>query len=170
MLKKVESDFPLYGHQIIISSSLPDKWKKAEYFRELVHPIIAHLKKIIDAARKTHTPLFFAQHGHEPDEDKGMLGRWRGDSIIMGNREARLLGELNLSSQDIVVEKNRRSAFYRAELEKKLKEHKIEDIVFGGVMTNLCCETTARDTLVRDYTLFLLTALQPRMKSFSSRL
>jgi isochorismate hydrolase len=127
-----------------------------EYFHELIQPILANLKKIIDVARKTHTPLFFTQHGHEPDEDKGMLGRWWGDSIIRGSSEARLLSKLNLSPQDIVVEKNRYSAFYRTELEKKLKEHKIEDIVIGGVMTNLCCETTARDAFVRDYRVFFL--------------
>jgi isochorismate hydrolase len=35
--------------------------------------------------------LFFTQHGHKPDEDKGMLGRWWGHSLIRGSSEARLL-------------------------------------------------------------------------------
>ncbi|NQU03383.1 MAG: isochorismatase family protein, partial [Syntrophaceae bacterium] len=32
----------------------------------------------------------------------------------------------------------------------------IEDLVISGVMTNMCCESTARDAYYRDYRVFFL--------------
>ena len=31
---------------------------------------------------------------------------------------------------------------------------RVEDVVISGVMTNLCCESTARDAYFRDYRVF----------------
>ena len=31
---------------------------------------------------------------------------------------------------------------------------KVEDIVISGIMTNICCESTARDAYYRDYRVF----------------
>jgi isochorismate hydrolase len=31
---------------------------------------------------------------------------------------------------------------------------KVEDLVVSGIMTNLCCESTARDAYYRDYWVF----------------
>jgi isochorismate hydrolase len=32
----------------------------------------------------------------------------------------------------------------------------VEDLIIGGVTSNLCCETTARDAFVRDFNVFFL--------------
>ncbi|MCI0474025.1 MAG: isochorismatase family protein, partial [Ignavibacteria bacterium] len=34
---------------------------------------------------------------------------------------------------------------------------KIEDVVITGIMTNMCCESTARDAYFRDYRVFFLS-------------
>jgi isochorismate hydrolase len=41
-------------------------------------------------------------------------------------------------------------------LETVLRCLQAEDLVVSGVLTNLCCETTARDAYLRDYRVFLL--------------
>jgi nicotinamidase-related amidase len=127
-----------------------------EYFRGIIHPVLGNIKKIIKTSRKEHIPLFFTQHGHESTEESGMLGRWWADLIIKGSDDARLLPELEVSSKDIIIPKTTYSAFHNTGLEEKLKEHGIQDLIIGGVMTNLCCETTARDAFVRDYRVFFL--------------
>jgi isochorismate hydrolase len=127
-----------------------------EYFRGITVPVLDNIKKIISMARKKHIPLFFTQHGHESAEESGMLGRWWADLIIKGSNEARFLPELSVSPKDVVIPKTTYSAFYKTGLEEKLEEHGIQDLVIGGVMTNLCCETTARDAFVRDYRVFFL--------------
>jgi nicotinamidase-related amidase len=47
------------------------------------------------------------------------------------------------------------SGFYNTDLETVLRGLKIEDLVVSGVMTNLCCESTARDAYFRDYRVFV---------------
>ncbi len=127
-----------------------------EYFREMIQPLLSRLKQIITTARERNIPFIFTQHGHKSTEEAGMLGAWWADLIIEGTPEARLLPELNIGTQDIVIQKDRYNAFYKTDLAEKLKQRNIKDLVIGGVMTNLCCETTARDAFVRDYRVFFL--------------
>jgi len=127
-----------------------------EYFRGMIQPMLPNLQRIIALARERKIPLIFTQHGHESTKDAGMLGAWWGELIIKGTREANLLPELKVGKEEIVIQKDRYSAFYNSDLEKKLKEKNIKDLCIGGVMTNLCCETTARDAFVRDYRVFFL--------------
>jgi isochorismate hydrolase len=127
-----------------------------EYFRQICLPILENIRKIITAARESEIPLIFTQHGHELKGESGILGRWWTDLIFKGSPEARLLPELDVKPEDSIVPKERYSAFFKTGLEKKLKELSIKDLVIGGVMTNLCCETTARDAFVRDFRVFFL--------------
>jgi nicotinamidase-related amidase len=55
-----------------------------------------------------------------------------------------------------VIFKHRYSAFYNTDLETVLRCLNIEDLVISGIMTNLCCESTARDAYFRDYRVFFL--------------
>ena len=127
-----------------------------EYFRGIIDPILDNLNRIIQAARQAGVPLFFTQHGHESAEESGILGQWWSDLIIKGSDNASFLPELEVREDDTVIPKATYSAFYDTELETKLKEQGIEDVVVGGVMTNLCCETTAREAFVRNYRVFFL--------------
>jgi nicotinamidase-related amidase len=54
------------------------------------------------------------------------------------------------------LQKKRYSAFFQTDLEKFLQLKGIKDLIISGVMTNLCCETTARDAFMRDYRVFFL--------------
>jgi nicotinamidase-related amidase len=127
-----------------------------EYFRGIILPVLGNVKNIINTAREKHTPLFFTQHGHDSPEESGILGHWWADLIIKGSDEACLLPELEISSKDIIIPKTTYSSFHNTGLEEKLKELGIQDLIIGGVMTNLCCETTTRDAFVRDYRVFFL--------------
>jgi isochorismate hydrolase len=67
-----------------------------------------------------------------------------------------VLGKLEAGSNGIIIPKKRYSAFHGTNLENILREREVKDLVIGGVMTNLCCETTARDAFVRDFRVFFL--------------
>jgi isochorismate hydrolase len=141
----------------------PEKTKTAvllidcqEYFRGMISPILKNLTHMIDATRQGDVPLFFTQHGHPPNEDPGLLGKWWADIIIEGSESSELLPELGVQPEDTVIKKDRYSAFYKTKLEEVLRAKGIKDLVIGGVMTNLCCETTARDAFVRDFRVFFL--------------
>jgi nicotinamidase-related amidase len=55
-----------------------------------------------------------------------------------------------------VIFKHRYSAFYNTDLETVLRCLRVEDVVVSGIMTNMCCESTARDAYYRDYRVFFL--------------
>jgi isochorismate hydrolase len=84
------------------------------------------------------------------------LGDWWADIIIEGNQSAEFIQELGLRPEDTIIKKDRYSAFYKTDLEQKIRKKYIRDLIIGGVMTNLCCETTARDAFVRDFRVFFL--------------
>jgi isochorismate hydrolase len=61
-----------------------------------------------------------------------------------------------MESKDTILPKKRYSAFYETDLDSILRSKGIQDLILSGVMTNLCCETTARDAFMRDYRVFFL--------------
>ncbi len=126
-----------------------------EHFREMARQILSPLKAIIARFRSKGLPVFFTQHMHRNRED-GMLFRWWGSLIMEGSQDAHLLPEIAPKPGETVIVKRRYSAFYRTELDKHLLSLGIRDLIISGVMTNLCCETTARDAFMRDYRVFFL--------------
>jgi isochorismate hydrolase len=56
-----------------------------------------------------------------------------------------------LSLGNEVLEKSQFDAFYQTNLAQKLKQGGIEQLIICGVMTNLCCETTARSAFVHGF-------------------
>ncbi|MBN1636074.1 MAG: isochorismatase family protein, partial [Deltaproteobacteria bacterium] len=57
---------------------------------------------------------------------------------------------------EIIIDKNRYSAFYETPLDEIFAENGVDEIIICGVLTNCCCETTARDAYVRDYRVFFV--------------
>lgn len=56
-----------------------------------------------------------------------------------------------LPPPDFIVEKTRFSAFYETGMERLLRDLRIEFIIFSGVATNVCVESTIRDAFFRDF-------------------
>jgi len=128
-----------------------------EYFREILQPILSDLLRTLDACRKAKVPVIFTQHGYQdPSKESGMLGQWWDDPMIVGTEKWKLISEIVPNREEKILRKKRYSAFYETELDGILKTLGVKDVVIAGVMTNLCCETTARDAFVRDYRVFFL--------------
>ena len=127
------------------------------YFHQIIQPVLDNILEVIQSCRKTNIPIIFTQHGHtDPASDGGLLGKWWGQMIIDGTEDWKFLSEIKIKPEDIVLPKKRYSAFFETDLEKMLRSRGIQDLIISGVMTNLCCETTARDAFVRDYRVFFL--------------
>ncbi|KAM7484838.1 hypothetical protein LguiA_000847 [Lonicera macranthoides] len=87
-----------------------------------------------------------------------MLGEWWNDDLIFdGTPEAELMPEVGRRPTDLVVEKNTYSAFRGTGLEERLLEMGVEEVIVTGVVTNLCCETTAREAFIRGFRVFFST-------------
>ncbi len=127
------------------------------YFHQVIQPVLGNILKVIQSCRKTNIPIIFTQHGHtDPASDGGLLGKWWGQTIIEGTEDWKFLPEMKIEPEDTVLPKKRYSAFFETDLDMTLRSKDTKDLIISGVMTNLCCETTARDAFVRDYRVFFL--------------
>lgn len=118
--------------------------------------ILPKVKSLLSAFRRADRPVIFSQHVHHPgDLDSGIMGWWWEGKCLEGSPESEIHPELAPLPGEKVVPKHRYSAFYNTDLETVLRCLKIEDIVIAGVMTNMCCESTARDAYYRDYRVFI---------------
>jgi nicotinamidase-related amidase len=119
--------------------------------------ILPTVKRLIDTFRQHKRPVIFTRHVHHPDDlDSGIMGWWWEGKCLEGSPESEVHPSLAPMPNEKVIFKHRYSAFYNTDLETVLRCLKVEDVVFSGIMTNMCCESTARDAYYRDYRVFFL--------------
>jgi len=127
------------------------------YFKRIAQPVLKNILRVIQSCRKTNIPIIFTQHGHaDTSVDGGALEKWWGELIRIGSEDWKFLPEITITPQDTVLPKKRYSAFFETDLDEHLHAKGMQDLIISGVMTNLCCETTARDAFMRDYRVFML--------------
>jgi isochorismate hydrolase len=129
-----------------------------QYFQEVAAPIIDNVLGLIEECRRKAIKTAFTRHGHhDPKLDGGMLAQWWGDLIMYRTEEWNLISKLNPRADEPIFDKNRYSAFHGTHLEAWMRDNNIEELIITGVLTNCCCETTARDAFVRDYRVFFVS-------------
>ena len=66
---------------------------------------------------------------------------------------------LDVRPQDPIVEKNRFSAFIQgsSSLDATLRQRGLDTILVTGTVTNVCCESTARDAMMLNFKTIMLT-------------
>jgi ureidoacrylate peracid hydrolase len=75
----------------------------------------------------------------------------QGKLLAKGGWDYELVQELQPQAGDIVVPKPRYSAFYNTNLDSILRSRGIRSLVFTGVATNVCVESTLRDGFFLEY-------------------
>jgi nicotinamidase-related amidase len=118
-------------------------------------PILPRIRALIDAFREAARPIVFTRHMHKADgSDLGLIGQWWAENIIEDTPESEIHPALEVMPGDIVIRKNVYSSFLATNLETVLRDLGVTDLVIAGVMTNLCCETAARDAFCRNFSVF----------------
>ena len=119
--------------------------------------ILPRLQKVIQAFRQANRPVIYTRHVHHPDHlDAGIMAWWWEGMCKEGSPESEIHQDVAPRPNEKVIFKHRYSAFYNTDLETVLRSLKVEEIVVAGIMTNMCCESTARDAYYRDYRVFFL--------------
>ena len=119
--------------------------------------ILPKLQKVIHAFRQANRPVIYTRHVHHPDHlDAGIMAWWWEGMCKEGSPESEIHQDIAPKPNEKVIFKHRYSAFYNTDLETVLRSLKVEELVVAGIMTNMCCESTARDAYYRDYRVFFL--------------
>ena len=114
--------------------------------------IISNIKLLISSFTDGNRPIFFTRHISGNDEGDLMKTWWR-DPVTLTEEKSKIIPQLNPSSNSIII-KHQYSAFHETDLSNKLRESNTKQIVITGVMTHLCCESTARDGFMKGFKVF----------------
>jgi isochorismate hydrolase len=116
--------------------------------------IIQPIRMLSEAYFSRGLPVIFTRHVNTPDNAQLMASWWR-ETIPPDNPLSRIVPEFD-QSRGIVLDKNQYDAFYKTRLEDLLREKEVSQVLITGVMTHLCCETTARSAFMRGFEVFFL--------------
>jgi isochorismate hydrolase len=130
--------------------------KNSHAFLPAAKIIIPNINSIIDAYRKKGFLLIFTLHALKSNEKPGIMGRWWKDVPRLDSPLSKIYSYINWKKNDITLQKSRYSAFIGTNLDQILKNMKIDTLVITGIMTHLCCESTARDAFMRDYEVYFV--------------
>jgi bifunctional isochorismate lyase / aryl carrier protein len=111
--------------------------------------IIPNINRLIQAFHRANRPVIFTRHLNRK-EDAGMMEHWWDGLISPDDPNSMLDERVNLGSS-VVINKTQYGAFYKTELEEMLRKDGVTQVVVCGVVTHLCCETTARCAFLRGF-------------------
>ena len=86
-------------------------------------------------------------------------GAKRSAALTKGAKGHEIWASLEVQPDDPIVEKKRFSAFIQgsSNLDKVLSERGIDTLLITGTVTGVCCESTARDAMMLNYKVVMVT-------------
>ena len=131
--------------------------------------VVPILKRLIEFCRKIKIPIFYSQAVREESgidlltRSHRILPKSREERIkrrpicIRGSWDAEIVDELKPSLDDHVVIKRRDSVFQDTEVEVWLRSLGIDSIIFSGIDTSICVESSLRDAFNHGYDILLIS-------------
>ena len=114
--------------------------------------ILPNIQRLVGDFSAHNRPVIFTRHINT-DEDAGMMSRWWRDVLRTDSPDSAIVPALD-TSRGTVIQKSQYDAFYNTSLEETLRGRGVQQVIVTGVMTHLCCETTARSAFVRGFEVF----------------
>lgn len=116
--------------------------------------ILPGIRALVRAYRRKRLPLVFTRHVNTL-QDAGMMSVWWRDRISLDSPLSQITPELDVADSPVIL-KTQYDAFYKTDLEAILLQAGVVRVLICGVMTHLCCETTARSAFGRDFEVYFL--------------
>ncbi len=113
--------------------------------------IIGNINKLIYFFVSHNRPVFFSRHLDTSNQT--LMKSWWEHAIQQENEFSELCDAFD-SSVGQVIEKTTYDFFTGTTLNEQLRKEKVQSIVITGLMTHLCCDTTARSAFVKNYQVF----------------
>ena len=138
---------------------------------ERLRGVIPNISSLIEAFRHASIPVVHTKEAHRADlsdcppvklrparnglsiGDRGPMGRL----LINGEPGNDFIPELYPAAEEIVISKPGKGAFYATRLKKLLQEKEISTLVFTGVTTEVCVQTSMREAADRGFQAIIVT-------------
>lgn len=119
-----------------------------EYFPGGAMPItypedsLGRITDAMDGAAEAGVPIVLLQHESDAPDAK---------AFVKGSKGWQLKGEVDVRKRSAVIPKNLPGAFSGSQLEPWLRQNGVDTVVIAGYMTQMCCDTTAREAAQRGF-------------------
>lgn len=105
-----------------------------------------NILKVMDYAKENNMITVIVQHTGSD-----------GNTFIRNSNEWEIHPKILEKSYDYIIEKTKPSSFYKTNLEEILIKEDIDEVIISGYMTQMCCDTTARDAFHKGYNVKFLS-------------
>ncbi len=124
--------------------------------------VARRLNRLAAACRQAGIPIIWTRHVVRPDGSNiGLLGEIISPvaaGIINDDAPTAALHPLmDVRPGDVVVGKPRFGSFHGTDLELILRSRGIDTLILGGISTNVCVDTTAREAAAREFRVLFLS-------------
>ncbi|GAB2678497.1 cysteine hydrolase family protein [Aliiglaciecola aliphaticivorans] len=126
----------------------------------VVQPAVENIKKLVASARKNDIPIIFVGLKTTEQDDSAAWQEWMSrqgrdakaeSAICRADTAGMTFYGAEPQDGDWVIYKTRYSAFYETQLNDLLKQKQLDTLVFCGITTECCVESSVRDAFHRDY-------------------
>jgi ureidoacrylate peracid hydrolase len=131
--------------------------------------IVPNINRLAQGVRETGGTVVWIKTTFTPDVLKSWSvyyemvspanGQKRIEALTADSKGHELWPALDVRPDDMIVEKNRFSAFIQgsSRLAEELRSRGIDTILITGTVTNVCCESTARDAMMLNFRTIMVT-------------
>ncbi|KAL8747313.1 MAG: hypothetical protein Q9190_000780 [Brigantiaea leucoxantha] len=132
-------------------------------FLSMTDECLPNVLQLSSHFKSNNIPRVFTQHGYTKEEltppyKNQLVKKWGpSDSIAIGSKAWELIPEIKAETEHCpVVGKNTYDTFLNTNLLDILEERGIERLIVCGVMTDCCCDSTARSAFNRGFETWLV--------------
>jgi ureidoacrylate peracid hydrolase len=124
--------------------------------------VAERLNRLAVTCRQSGIPVIWTRHVVRPDgSNVGLLGEKIpavAAGLINADAPTAALHEpMDVHTGDTIVDKPRFGSFYGTDLELILRSRGIDTLILGGINTNVCVDTTAREAAAREFRVLFLS-------------
>ncbi|MEL6468226.1 MAG: cysteine hydrolase [Cyanobacteria bacterium J06623_4] len=172
-------DYPLpkKSHLALVIIDMQRDFLEPGGFGEILGNDVSQLRSIVPAVqqlqqafRQQGLTIIQTKEGHRPDlsdcpPSKRLRGKGKltiGDTgpmgriLVLGEPGNDIIDELKPNPGEIVISKPGKGAFYQTNLEQALKKNNITHLIFTGVTTEVCVQSTMREANDRGHECLLV--------------
>ena len=116
--------------------------------RQLYDPI----RRLLSTARENGATVIWVCDEHPPGDREFEK---RSVHCLKGSWGAEIVAALEPRDEEYRVPKRRYSGFFETDLDLRLRELSIDNLILTGVVTNICVRSTAHDAFFRGYSVVI---------------
>jgi maleamate amidohydrolase len=119
---------------------------------------ISHINELLEVFRAKQLPIYYTSVVYDDETTASVFRRRLPDlNILQTSSEwVKINSKINKRTDELIIEKQWTSAFFKKQLETQLEKNAVDSIVVVGLTTSGCVRATVIDGLQHNYPVFVV--------------